>query len=138
MNQSARTKSASLGQDTINKGKFAITVSILAVLAFMLFYYRFAGMVACIALVINIVLVVSAMILMRTAFTLPGLAGMVLTVGMSVDANVLIFERIREELERGRRVADGDSQRLFPRDVDYHRLERDHVDYRDRAVRHRH
>jgi SecD/SecF fusion protein len=93
--------SALLGQDTINKGAFAIVVSILAVLVFMLFYYRFAGLVACIALVINMVLVVSAMILMKAAFTLPGLAGMVLTVGMSVDANVLIFERIREELERG-------------------------------------
>lgn len=90
-----------LGQDTIDKGIAAITISIVAVLIFMVIYYRFAGVVACVALVMNTILVVAAMILMKAAFTLPGLAGMVLSVGMSVDANVLIFERIREELARG-------------------------------------
>ncbi len=90
-----------LGSDTIQKGKIAIVVSISAVLAFMLVYYRFAGIVACLALVVNLILIVALMIVIDAAFTLPGLAGLVLTVGMSVDANVLIFERIREELRRG-------------------------------------
>lgn len=90
-----------LGADTIKKGGFAISASLLAVLVFMLVYYRFAGIVACFALLLNLVLILALMILIRGAFTLPGLAGLVLTVGMSVDANVLIFERIREELKRG-------------------------------------
>jgi SecD/SecF fusion protein len=90
-----------LGEDTIRKGKFAISVSLVAVLVFMLIYYRFAGLVACLALAANLLLIVALMILIKGAFTLPGLAGLVLTVGMSVDANVLIFERIREELKRG-------------------------------------
>lgn len=90
-----------LGADTIKKGGFAITASLIAVLLFMAFYYRFAGIVACFALMLNLVLILALMILIRGAFTLPGLAGLVLTVGMTVDANVLIFERIREELKRG-------------------------------------
>ncbi len=90
-----------LGADTIAKGGFAISASLIAVLVFMLVYYRFAGIVACFALLLNLILILALMILIRGAFTLPGLAGLVLTVGMSVDANVLIFERIREELKRG-------------------------------------
>ena len=90
-----------LGADTIDKGRFAIGASLIAVLVFMVVYYRFAGLVACFALLLNLVLILALMILIRAAFTLPGLAGLVLTVGMSVDANVLIFERIREELKRG-------------------------------------
>ena len=90
-----------LGIDTIRKGSFAISISLAAVLVFMLVYYRFAGIVACLALMVNLVLIGALMILIQAAFTLPGLAGLVLTVGMSVDANVLIFERIREELSRG-------------------------------------
>ena len=90
-----------LGADTIKKGSFAISASLVAVLAFMIIYYRFAGIVACFALLMNLMLILALMILIRGAFTLPGLAGLVLTVGMSVDANVLIFERIREELKRG-------------------------------------
>ena len=90
-----------LGQETIEKGKFAIGASLLCVLVFMTLYYRFAGLVACFALLLNLVLILALMIVIRGAFTLPGLAGLVLTVGMSVDANVLIFERIREELKRG-------------------------------------
>ena len=90
-----------LGEDTIRKGSFAIGASLIAVLVFMLLYYRFAGLVACFALLLNLVLILALMILISGAFSLPGLAGLVLTVGMSVDANVLIFERIREELKRG-------------------------------------
>lgn len=90
-----------IGELTIKQGTRAMVVSLALVLLFILFYYRFAGIVACLALVVNIVLVVGTMVLLNAAFTLPGLAGLVLTVGMSVDANVLIFERIREELARG-------------------------------------
>ena len=93
--------SAILGSDTIQKGKYAIMVSLVGVIVFMLVYYRFAGIVACLALATSLLLIVSVMILVNAALTLPGLAGLVLIVGMSVDANVLIFERIREELARG-------------------------------------
>ena len=73
-------------------------------LIFIVIYYKFAGVVACLALILNLLLIVSLMILLKAAVTLPGLAGLVLTVGMSVDANVLIFERIREELREGNTV----------------------------------
>ncbi len=92
---------AQLGADTIQSGKNAMIISTIAVVAFMLFYYRFAGMVADIAVVMNMVLAVALMLLIKAAFTLPGLAGLVLTVGMAVDANVLIYERMREELAKG-------------------------------------
>jgi SecD/SecF fusion protein len=86
---------------TIEQGVWSMTVSTILVLLFMVFYYRFAGIVACLALLANILFVVATMLMFEAAFTLPGLAGLVLTVGMSVDANVLIFERIREEMARG-------------------------------------
>ncbi|TWT77368.1 bifunctional preprotein translocase subunit SecD/SecF [Posidoniimonas polymericola] len=98
---SEETISATIGVKTIEQGKFAISVSLIAVLIFIVIYYRFAGLVACLALAINMLLVLALMVLFGAAFTLPGLAGLVLTVGMSVDANVLIFERIREEMARG-------------------------------------
>ena len=89
-----------LGKDTIRRGQNSIAASMVLVLIFMVFYYRFAGVVACFAMVANLVLILAIMITVNAAFTLPGLAGLVLTVGMAVDANVLIFERIREELNR--------------------------------------
>ena len=92
---------ATLGADTIRKGVIAIGVSLALVLLFILFYYRFAGLVACIALVLNLAMILATMVLINQPLTLPGLAGLVLTVGMSVDANVLIFERIREEIKKG-------------------------------------
>lgn len=92
---------ATLGADTVRKGIWAIGVSLVLVLVFILFYYRFAGVIACIALVANLALILATMVLINQPLTLPGLAGLVLTVGMSVDANVLIFERIREELKKG-------------------------------------
>lgn len=98
---SEETVSPTLGATTIEKGKFAIMVSLAAVLAFILLYYRFAGLVACLALAATLMLVLAAMVVVQAAFTLPGLAGLVLTVGMAVDANVLIFERIREEMKKG-------------------------------------
>lgn len=90
-----------LGADTIRKGKNAIMWGGIIVLLFMIFYYGFAGFIATFAVLMNLCLIMAAMIAMRAAFTLPGLAGLVLTVGMAVDANVLIFERIREELNGG-------------------------------------
>jgi SecD/SecF fusion protein len=90
-----------LGNDTIKQGKTAITISLIAVVVFMIIYYRFAGWVAAMAVALNLVFTLALMIFIGAAFSLPGMAGMVLTVGMSVDANVLIFERIREELKAG-------------------------------------
>ena len=90
-----------LGEDTIRKGGIAIAVSMTLVLLFMLYYYRFAGIIACAALLTNLILILGVMMGVNAAFTLPGLAGLVLTVGMAVDANVLVFERIREEINRG-------------------------------------
>jgi SecD/SecF fusion protein len=89
-----------LGRDTIQSGMNAIFLSSVLVIAFMLVYYRFSGMVACMALLLNMLLLLAAMILIKAAFTLPGLAGLALTIGMAVDANVLIYERFREELDR--------------------------------------
>ncbi len=94
-----------LGEDTIAKGLRAIWVSMLVVPIFMLIYYRFAGAVAVFALVMNMVLLVGSMAFMQSTFSLPGLAGLALTIGMAVDANVLVFERMREEKERGAGMA---------------------------------
>ena len=90
-----------LGQETIRKGLVAVGLAFAAVLLFMIVYYRFAGIVACIALFVNLLLTVGFMVAVSAAFTLPGLAGIVLMLGMAVDANVLIYERIREEREKG-------------------------------------
>jgi preprotein translocase subunit SecD len=91
----------SLGADNIAKGQLAIVVGFLLVIVFMAIYYRFFGIVANLALFANLVLIIALLSLLPTALTLPGIAGIVLTVGMAVDANVLIFERIREELRNG-------------------------------------
>jgi len=96
-----RTIGPSLGADNIAKGRLAILAGFAMVIVFMVVYYRFFGLVANFALMINLVLIIAALSLLPTALTLPGIAGIVLTVGMAVDANVLIFERIREELRNG-------------------------------------
>lgn len=96
-----RTIGPSLGQDNIDQGFEAVRIGFLAVFAFMLIYYRVFGFVANLALLANLVLVVALLSLLQAVLTLPGIAGIVLTVGMAVDANVLIFERIREELRNG-------------------------------------
>ncbi len=95
------TISPLLGADVQQKGMFSIGVAAIAVVFFMLGYYRFAGLVANLCLILNLILVLGTMSLINATFTLPGLAGLVLTIGMAVDANVLIFERIREETNRG-------------------------------------
>ena len=89
-----------LGSDTIERGRNAILLSTLAVFAFMIVYYRFCGLVACSAVVMNMTMTLAIMIMIKAALTLPGLAGLALTVGMAVDANVLIYERIREEMAK--------------------------------------
>lgn len=96
-----RTIGPSLGQDNIDKGMLAISIGLGLVAIFMVVYYRVFGLVADLALLTNLVLVVALLSMLQAALTLPGIAGIVLTVGMAVDANVLIFERIREELRNG-------------------------------------
>jgi len=96
--------SPQLGADTIRSGAQAMLLATILVLSFMLAYYRFSGLVADLAVLLNIVLVLALMISIKAAFTLAGLAGLVLSVGMAVDANVLIYERMREELDRGASV----------------------------------
>ncbi len=98
------TVGPSLGQDSIRKGLSAALVGAGLVCLFMVFYYKLSGFVAIVAMVINMIFLLAALAGMRGTLTLPGIAGMALTVGMSVDANVLILERIREELRAGKKV----------------------------------
>ncbi len=99
-----RTVGPALGEDSIRAGVRAAVVGLVIVMIFMILYYRFAGIVACIALLLNLLVLLAAMALLHATLTLPGIAGIILTVGMAVDANVLIYERIREELRAGRTV----------------------------------
>jgi preprotein translocase subunit SecD len=92
----------SLGQDSINHGVMAAVIGMLAVLVFMLIYYRGAGINADVALLLNLIILLGFMGYFGAVLTLPGIAGVILTVGMGVDSNVLIFERIREELRNGK------------------------------------
>ncbi len=96
-----KTIGPSLGKENIDKGFKSVTIGFVLVLLFMLIYYRMFGIVANIALMFNVVLIVAVLSLFGATLTLPGIAGIVLTVGMAVDANVLIFERIKEELALG-------------------------------------
>ena len=90
-----------LGVDVQRKGMLSIWLSSLGVFIFMLVYYRFSGIIADLSLILNLVLILGSMAICNATFTLPGLAGMVLTIGMAVDTNVLIYERMREEMARG-------------------------------------
>jgi len=93
-----------LGAESVHKGAWAGIYGLLAVVLFMIIYYRRAGVVADVALLVNIVMIMGFMATFGATLTLPGLAGIVLTIGMAVDANVLIFERIREELDKGKNL----------------------------------
>ena len=97
-----RTVGPSLGADSISQGTQAVLIGLVSVLFFMLIYYKLAGTVADFALVWNILLVLAVLASLQATLTLPGIAGLILTVGMSIDANVIIFERIREELRKGK------------------------------------
>jgi preprotein translocase subunit SecD len=99
---SERTIGPSLGADSIRSGILASTVGLLLIVVFMLIYYKFSGINAVIALIFNLVILLGLMAYMGAVMTLPGIAGFVLTMGIGVDSNVLIFERIKEEMEAGR------------------------------------
>ncbi|MBO1923008.1 protein translocase subunit SecD [Thiomicrorhabdus sp. 6S3-12] len=96
-----RTVGPSLGQDNINQGFMSVVVGFILVLILMVWRYKFFGMIANVALTLNLIVIVAVLSMLQATLTLPGIAGIVLTVGMAVDANVLIFERIREELKNG-------------------------------------
>ena len=118
-----RTVGPSLGADSIRQGLIAITASAVAVFIFMLFYYRLAGLIADVALGLNLLILVASMAAFGATLTLPGLAGIALTIGMAVDTNILIFERIREELRIGkspRAAIDAGFNRAFRTIIDTH------------------
>jgi preprotein translocase subunit SecD len=100
-----RTVGASLGADSIRHGVQASILSLLVVMLFMLIYYRVSGANAVVALLLNLVILLAAMAFFGAVLTLPGIAGVILTIGMGVDSNVLVFERIREELRNGKSAA---------------------------------
>jgi preprotein translocase subunit SecD len=118
-----RTVGPSLGQDSIRSGVAAATLGFLGVMVFMVIYYRLSGINAVVALALNVLLLLGAMGYFAATLTLPGIAGLILTVGMSVDSNVLIFERIREELRLGKTVRSAVDQgfgRAFATIIDVH------------------
>jgi SecD/SecF fusion protein len=102
---SENTIGPTLGADTVKRGVWAVGLAFAVVLVFMVIYYQFAGFVACVALLANLLLTIGFMVAVHAAFTLPGLAGIVLMLGMAVDANVLIYERLREERDKGANLA---------------------------------
>ncbi len=102
--QEERTVGPSLGADSIRSGVRASLFGLLFVVVFMLFYYRGSGVNAVVALILNMILMLAALIVFDATLTLPGIAGIILTIGMAVDSNVLVFERIREELLSGKTV----------------------------------
>ncbi|MDQ2938136.1 MAG: protein translocase subunit SecD, partial [Acidobacteriota bacterium] len=121
--QEERTVGPSLGADSIRSGVKASLFGLLLVVAFMLFYYRGSGVNAVVALILNMILMLAGLILFQATLTLPGIAGIILTIGMAVDSNVLIFERIREELRTGKTVASAIEQgfaRAFVTIIDTH------------------
>jgi len=95
----------SLGKDSIKAGTSAMILGVSLVFLFMIFYYRVSGLIACFALALNLFVVLAVLVTLNAVLTLPGIAGLLLTVGMTVDANVIIFERIKEELLLGTKVS---------------------------------
>ena len=118
-----RTVGPSLGADSIRHGVIASIVGLVAVMTFMLIYYRGAGINADLALILNLIILIAALGYLGAVLTLPGIAGIILTVGMGVDSNVLIFERIREELRNGKAVGaavSGGFEHAFKTIIDTH------------------
>jgi preprotein translocase subunit SecD len=118
-----RTVGASLGDDSIRSGVRASVVGLIMVVLFMLVYYRGSGVNAVVALILNMILMIAGLILFQATLTLPGIAGIILTIGMAVDSNVLIFERIREELRTGKTIPSAIEQgfaRAFVTIIDTH------------------
>ncbi|HHN66216.1 MAG TPA: protein translocase subunit SecD [Nitrospirae bacterium] len=117
------TVGPSLGRDSIEAGKRAGIIAVLLVVVFMAFYYKIAGLIADLAMVLNVILLLGAMAFLNATLTLPGIAGIVLAVGMAVDSNVLMFERMREEYRAGktpRAAVDSGYDRAFLTIVDSH------------------
>jgi len=118
-----RTVGPSLGADSIRQGFRASVVSLIAVMIFMVFYYRLSGVNAVVALLLNLVILLAALAYFQGVLTLPGIAGVILTIGMGVDSNVLVFERIREELRAGKAnvsAVDQGFDRAFLTIIDTH------------------
>jgi preprotein translocase subunit SecD len=99
-----RTVGASLGADSISKGTLSMAVGLLLVVCFIVFFYKMSGLIASFSVMWTLILLLGVLALLEATLTLPGIAGLILTVGMSVDANVIIFERIKEELRNGKSV----------------------------------
>jgi preprotein translocase subunit SecD len=99
-----RTVGPTLGSDSIQAGRRAFIIGLVVVVLFMVIYYRWSGAIADFALILNTLFLLAALVLLRATLTLPGIAGVILTVGMAIDANVLIFERVREELDAAKSV----------------------------------
>jgi preprotein translocase subunit SecD len=105
-----------MGRDSVEKAKFSMYIGAAAVILFMLIYYRLSGIIANVAMILNLLYMVAILAAFEASLTLPGIAGLVLTVGMAVDANIIIYERIREELRLGKSVrtaVDGGFSRAF-------------------------
>jgi preprotein translocase subunit SecD len=118
-----RTVGPSLGADSIRQGMVAIVASAIVVVLFMLMYYRLSGLIADVALILNLIILLACMAAFGATLTLPGIAGIALTIGMAVDTNILIFERIREELRIGKTVRasiDAGFHRAFRTIIDTH------------------
>lgn len=118
-----RTVGPSLGADSIRRGVFSTAAAAIVVVLFMLVYYRLSGLIADVALALNLLVLLAAMAGFHATLTLPGIAGVVLTIGMAVDTNILIFERIREELRSGKTVRaaiDSGFARAFRTVIDTH------------------
>ena len=109
----------SLGAESVRMGTLSVIVGLIAVLIFMVAYYKLAGVIANFALIWNIILVLAILASLNATLTLPGIAGLILTVGMSIDANVIIFERIREELKKGNRLFIAGLREMNP-DINYY------------------
>ena len=113
---SRRRSGATMGQDAIDKAKLSMTIGAFAVILFMLIYYRVSGFIANLAMVLNMLFMIAILAAFEASLTLPGIAGLVLTIGMAVDSNIIIYERIREELRLGkspRTAVDAGFQRAF-------------------------
>jgi preprotein translocase subunit SecD len=118
-----RTVGPSLGADSIRHGVQASALSLIVVMLFMVFYYRLSGANAVVALLLNLVILLAFMAMSGAVLTLPGIAGVILTIGMGVDSNVLVFERIREELRNGKSAAsavDAGFDKAFLTIIDTH------------------
>lgn len=116
-----RSVGPSLGRDSINKGVRAAILGLILVALFMLLYYRLGGLIANLALLLTLILLMAALAGFRATLTLPGIAGIILTIGMAVDANVLIFERMKEELKSGKSIrasVEGGYTQAFPTIMD--------------------